>query len=303
MSFTEKAYFCKDHFDVDLVMNPEAGDLVCPECGTVVGERVMDVCSEWQTIPSAPSSSETNQVSTPGSEGMDRDLEMPEIFDLYCGKLGVFNRRYLSASSRNLINRYKDAANLAEFLKLPVMIFRNARSLLERVNEERSVICRPAETIVAACMYIACRQGNVPRTLKDICAKNGANKACTVRCFKSILRLNNINLTVLKSDSFMAQFFSELKFNAEAQTVTVHLVQKVTELGLDRGRAPTTITSACMYMASCYCRLGHSAKDVGRVTGVAAATILNIHEILEQSEVTFPANNSFPILENPLPSP
>ena len=41
---------CKYHPDAPLVEDNRAGDLICPECGLVVGDRVIDVGSEWRSV-------------------------------------------------------------------------------------------------------------------------------------------------------------------------------------------------------------------------------------------------------------
>ena len=41
---------CRYHPDAPLVEDCRAGDLICPECGLVVGDRVIDVGSEWRSV-------------------------------------------------------------------------------------------------------------------------------------------------------------------------------------------------------------------------------------------------------------
>ncbi|TNN69842.1 Transcription initiation factor IIB [Liparis tanakae] len=41
---------CPNHPDAILVEDYRAGDMICPECGLVVGDRVIDVGSEWRTF-------------------------------------------------------------------------------------------------------------------------------------------------------------------------------------------------------------------------------------------------------------
>ena len=41
---------CRYHPDVPLIEDYRAGDLICPECGLVVGDRVIDVGSEWRSL-------------------------------------------------------------------------------------------------------------------------------------------------------------------------------------------------------------------------------------------------------------
>ena len=41
---------CPTHPDAHLVEDYRAGDMICSECGLVVGDRVIDVGSEWRTF-------------------------------------------------------------------------------------------------------------------------------------------------------------------------------------------------------------------------------------------------------------
>ena len=41
---------CPQHPDAPLIEDYRAGDMICPECGLVVGDRTIDVGSEWRTF-------------------------------------------------------------------------------------------------------------------------------------------------------------------------------------------------------------------------------------------------------------
>jgi transcription initiation factor TFIIB len=41
---------CESHPNAILVEDHRAGDMICTECGLVVGERIIDVSSEWRTF-------------------------------------------------------------------------------------------------------------------------------------------------------------------------------------------------------------------------------------------------------------
>ena len=47
--FTNKNV-CPSHPEAHLVEDYRAGDMICSECGLVVGDRVIDVGSEWRTF-------------------------------------------------------------------------------------------------------------------------------------------------------------------------------------------------------------------------------------------------------------
>ena len=41
---------CPSHPEAHLVEDYRAGDMICSECGLVVGDRVIDVGSEWRSF-------------------------------------------------------------------------------------------------------------------------------------------------------------------------------------------------------------------------------------------------------------
>ena len=53
---------CPDHPDAPLVEDYHAGDMVCPECGLVVGDRVIDVGSEWRTFSNEKNAKDASRV-------------------------------------------------------------------------------------------------------------------------------------------------------------------------------------------------------------------------------------------------
>lgn len=44
------ANVCPDHPNTPLIEDYRAGDTICPDCGRVVGDRVIDVGQEWRTF-------------------------------------------------------------------------------------------------------------------------------------------------------------------------------------------------------------------------------------------------------------
>ena len=54
--------FCPHHPDAHLIEDYHAGDVICPECGLVVGDRIIDVGSEWRTFSNEKDSKDNSRV-------------------------------------------------------------------------------------------------------------------------------------------------------------------------------------------------------------------------------------------------
>ena len=53
---------CVNHPNTPLVEDYRAGDMICPECGLVVGDRVVDVGSEWRTFSNESNGNDRSRV-------------------------------------------------------------------------------------------------------------------------------------------------------------------------------------------------------------------------------------------------
>ncbi|EYC39456.1 hypothetical protein Y032_0656g1234 [Ancylostoma ceylanicum] len=56
---------CPIHPNVHLVEDHRAGDVICPECGLVVGDRLVDVGTEWRSFSNERSGTDPSRVGAP----------------------------------------------------------------------------------------------------------------------------------------------------------------------------------------------------------------------------------------------
>ena len=56
---------CKFHPGASLIEDYRAGDQICSECGLVVGDRVIDVGSEWRTFSNDAGGEDRSRVGGP----------------------------------------------------------------------------------------------------------------------------------------------------------------------------------------------------------------------------------------------
>lgn len=63
---------CPDHPEANLVEDHAAGDLICPECGLVVGDRVVDVRSEWRSFSDSDKKSSSVDPNRVGAAGVSK---------------------------------------------------------------------------------------------------------------------------------------------------------------------------------------------------------------------------------------
>lgn len=274
---------CPNHPNSLLVEDYRAGDMVCPDCGLVVGDRVVDVGSEWRTFSNDSNSNDRCRVGgaeNPLLDGTDlstmvgTDRASGSGLDLQ-GYARYQNRSSITGSDRSLLNAFREIQTMASRINLPKTIIDRANMLFKQVHDQKSLKGRSNDAISSACLYIACRQEGVPRTFKEICAISKIPKKEIGRCFKLILRTLEANVDLITSEDFMSRFCSNLVLPSTVQKAATRIAKKAVELDLVPGRSPVSVAAAAIYLASQASeeKFKKSQKDIGDIAGVADVTI------------------------------
>ncbi|KAF6344638.1 general transcription factor IIB [Rhinolophus ferrumequinum] len=203
---------CPNHPDAILVEDYRAGDMICPECGLVVGDRVIDVGSEWRTFSNDKATKDPSRVGDSQNPLLsDGDLSTmigkgtgAASFDEF-GNSKYQNRRTMSNSDRAMMNAFKEITTMADRINLPRNIVDRTNNLFKQVYEQKSLKGRANDAIASACLYIACRQEGVPRTFKEICAVSRISKKEIGRCFKLILKALETSVDLITTGDFMSR--------------------------------------------------------------------------------------------------
>ncbi|XP_011422417.3 transcription initiation factor IIB isoform X1 [Magallana gigas] len=295
--------FCTEHPDAPLVEDYHAGDMICPECGLVVGDRVVDVGTEWRTFSNDKSDKDPSRVGAsenPLLEGGDLSTMIATgvggsegVLDEH-GKPMYRNRRTLNSSDRALINAFREIGQMGDRLNLPRMIADRANTLFKQVHEGKALKGRSNDAIASACMYIACRQEGVPRTFKEICAVSKISKKEIGRVFKLILKNLETNVELITTGDFMSRFCSNLSLPNSVQKAATHIARKAVDLDLTPGRSPISVAAAAIYMASQASADKKSQKEIGDIAGVAEVTIRQSYKLMyPKAHLLFPEDFDF----------
>ncbi|XP_053381051.1 transcription initiation factor IIB-like isoform X2 [Mercenaria mercenaria] len=292
---------CPEHPDTPLVEDYHAGDLICPECGLVVGDRVVDVGTEWRTFSNEKSNKDPSRVGAaenPLLEGGDlstmialdpKDTQMDEF-----GKPMYRNRRTMNSADRALLNAFREITQMGDRLNLPKMVADRASTLFKQVNDTKSLKGRSNDAVCSACMYIACRQEGVPRTFKEICAVSKVSKKEIGRVFKLILKTLETNVELITTGDFMSRFCSNLSLSSKIQKAATHIARKAVDMYLVPGRSPVSVAAAAIYMASQASEDKKTQKEIGDIAGVAEVTIRQAYKLMyPKAHELFPEDFKF----------
>ncbi|KAM0786690.1 hypothetical protein ACM66B_002135 [Microbotryomycetes sp. NB124-2] len=279
---------CQDE-SVGLVEEFSSGDLVCGGCGLVLGDRIVDTRSEWRSFADSEGD-DPSRVGGPQDPLLDASEQFSTIISFKDGHSGHARALQMAASrvtrdsggGRDLQSAFREIESMCDVISLPKSIVDTSKQLFKRVDEERILKGKRQEAIIAACIFIACRQGRVSRTFREIVALTKVPKKEIADVFKVLERTFEMgggqgqapmSTSASTTDSLITRYCNHLNLPVPVQRAAVHVGVRANEEGVLTGRNPITIAAASILFATTLWGVPKPAKDISTVAGVQDGTI------------------------------
>ncbi|ORY77992.1 transcription initiation factor IIB [Leucosporidium creatinivorum] len=288
---------CQDE-NVQLVEEFGSGDLVCGGCGLVLGDRIVDTRSEWRSFADSEGD-DPSRVGGPQDPLLDAAEQFSTIISFKDGNTGAAKALQMAASrvskdqggGRDLQAAFRDIGTMCDVISLPRSIVDTSKQLFKRVDEEKLLKGKSQDAIIAACIFIACRQGRVARTFKEIVALTNVPKKDIGQCFKVLERAFETTApgqappsSATSADSLITRYCNHLGLPVPVQRASVYVGTRAGEEGILAGRSPITIAAACILFATMLWGVAKPTKDIAMVAGVQESTIRTAFKILTQDK-------------------
>eukprot|EP00890_Picochlorum_soloecismus_P003500 jgi/Picsp_1/4150/NSC_01659-R1_transcription initiation factor iib len=300
---------CEDCGESNFVEDHASGDLICRSCGRVAESHLIDERSEWRTFSDKDKEgADPNRVGGPvnalladgglsttisGGKGVDKGLAS-SLQKMQARTAGV-------GSDKVLLTAFRDIARVCSSMKLPDVVRHQANEYFRDAQEKsKSAKSRAQSAVVAAVVFLACRQTGYPRTFKEIRAFVPQARVKDIgKMYKAIvsdLKLKETGefrseVVSIHPENFLRRFMSTLGFTNADMLSAIALANVVLPRGDVKetdhqswhGKSPITVAGTIIYVMS---QLPKSAKhppleDICAVCGVAEQTVRNLLKELQ----------------------
>uniref|UniRef100_A0A1I7YY25 Transcription initiation factor IIB n=1 Tax=Steinernema glaseri TaxID=37863 RepID=A0A1I7YY25_9BILA len=229
---------CEFHPHAHLIEDYRAGDVICTECGLVVGDRLVDVGTEWRSF-----SNEKSSGNDPSRVGAPENLLLGSSDLSTCIATGFggsdgdrmlanSQRKNMSNSDRQMSQAIGVIREMADRMELPRPVQDRAAKVFKDALDTKALKGKNHEALAAACLYIACRRERATRSFKEICAVSRVSKKEIGRSFKQICNVMETNLDQISSADFMSRFCGNLGLPHKIQLAATRIAKKAVKLDL-----------------------------------------------------------------------
>jgi len=275
--------------DVPARTDEARGERVCPDCGLVLDDNVVDRGPEWRAFSAAERQSR-RRVGAPQTELLhdrglsstidwrDRDAtgsRLSEDKRQQMRRLRTWDERFRARDSRdrNLKQALGEIDRMAAALGLPENVRETASVVYRRALQENLLPGRSIEAIATAALYAAARQSGVPRTLDEFEPVSRVDRREFARAYRYLL--DELGLAMAPPDpvAFLPRYASRLDVSDAIRRTAGDLLETGQREGVFSGKSPGGLCAAALYAASVLENDRLTQEEVGDALDVSAVTI------------------------------
>ena len=293
---------CPECGSQQIVQDSERAELVCRKCGFVINDRIPDRGPEWRAfnheqrskrrrvgMPETLSIHDKGLTTTIGrqdSDSMGRRLSATQRFRMYRLRRWQRRIRISSTTERNLARALGELNTVGSRLNLPRHAIEQGAALYRKLLKKNMTRGRSIHGCVVACLYMACRQSKISRTLDEVATASSINKKEIGRCYRWIYRKLDIKVPVSRANTYIGRLTSRLKLQAPIENLAHKILRVLRQVRLTSGRNPISMAAAATYVASIIAGKKRTQREIADAANITEVTIRNRYkELLDHVEV------------------
>lgn len=283
--------FCR----TPLIGDAERGEYVCPGCGSVGSDRIIDNGPEWKAIDSDDKMKKVRTGAPTSLALHDRGLST-QIGDLVndrnsmnvksVERMKKWQQRLRTSSSqeRGLANVLGKISEFSRVLNLPDATKETAALIYRKALANGTAKSKSIKGMAAASIYLACRKCNTSKSMKEISIIAGLPKSTIAKYYRLILKeVEQKYVPLHPLQGYISKIVNKAELDSKIQIHAIKMSSQINDTKLTSGKSPAGIAAAFVYISSVMLGEKIPQREIAEYAEVTEVTIRNrTREILER---------------------
>jgi len=273
-----------------ILSDTEIGELICGRCGYVISERLEDSGPEWRSFPDDKTNRtrtgdgtsltihnyglatlinpiNRDSVGKPLSSSMKKTLKRLRVWDS--------RSQANEPIDRNLRQALSELRTMKDKLALPDPVVEKAAYIYRKALDKKLVRGRSITAVMAASLYVACRDTETPRTLNDITAAINIKRKDLSCCYRMLVKEFGLKMPVVDSVQCVARIASNVGLSEKTKRYAVKILKKAEQNRISAGKDPMGMAASALYISIRRTGVNCSQRIIAQAAGVTEVTVRN----------------------------
>ncbi|MEM2637165.1 MAG: TFIIB-type zinc ribbon-containing protein [Candidatus Korarchaeota archaeon] len=288
---------------LEVVYDPQRGELICKKCGTVIRTDNIDLQSETRAFdvtefqlarsgaPYSPTHFETQFSTILAPEEASRENRA------LVSRLVRLQRHstLYSPIERNIQQAYEKLKEIKHRLDLPEQIAETAMEIYREAAQHRFTRGKHIVPMLIATIYLACRKHNMARPYEEIIKaldkeKDSIFKKQVTKSIRLLQQRLKLGIGYATAKNYIPLVAERLRLPAPVRATALDLIEKAEKKGISYGKDPAGLAAAALYIAAVIHQMRKTQQEVARAAHITEVTIRNRYkEFVRELNLEVPA--------------
>ena len=277
---TNNLHFCKEcnKFlpEKNIFHDTINGEIVCTKCGCVIIEKTDEsLHKDYQA-------NTINYTLNHHDNYLNSNIALgkSDTVTTFMKQLDYQTQIY---GQNNLIQAVNLLRNLQNHLNLNIATCNTAITLYKKCKKNKITHGINTSIFTQACLYIACQQHEIPRTVKTISKHTESSIKSIHKIVRKIVRELNITYPTLDAIKYIPEIASRLNLNESIKRQAYNLINKTQKNTDCSGKSQKAIATAVLYIIIKKNNLNIRKTTIAKAGDVTTITINNICRFFTKS--------------------
>ena len=284
---------CKS--DLLLVTDPESGENICKKCGMIWSDKVQDIIKrpEWYDtfsaleindrhyrtgIPTSLARYDMGLSTVIGKTNRDASgKKIDAAMHATMQRLRTWDSRahIRTPYDISLIHAFNELDILKDKLALPDALVEKAAYMYRKAKGNGLTRGRTISGLVSACTYAACREMNIPRTLKDIAEASNISHKHLAKMYRLLIIELDVKVPLVDQIKCIAKVANKANLSEKTKRQAIIIMDEVTKKQVSAGKNPMGFAATILYLSCLKTGENKTQTDIAEAAGVTEVTLRN----------------------------
>ena len=281
---------CKSN---QIITDTESGEIICSKCGQVISENIQETGPEWRSFSLSEESKDTrSRIGMPTSLARhdmglstiigrtDRDasgqkIDAPMRSTMERLRTWDLRTQIHTPTDRNLKQAFFQLDILKDKLGLSDTVVEKAAYIYRKAQERVLVRGRTISGILAAAIYIACREMGISRTLKDIAASSNVKLKGVAKSYRLLCLELDLKIPTVDPMKYIARVANNTNLSEKTKRQAAEIMNNAIKREISVGKDPMGLAASVLYLACLNTGENITQANIADASGVTEVTIRN----------------------------
>jgi transcription initiation factor TFIIB len=284
--------------DLEVVSDPETGELIRKDTGEVISDNMLSQGKEWRSFgieeganrartgtPTSLAFHDMGLSTVIGKEATDASGNAIDTDTrMRMSRLRTWDNRSQvhSPTERSLQKAFSILSRLKDRLGLPNHITEKAAYTYRKAQDRGLVRGDTVDSVLAASIYVAARQSGVPRTLDEISEISNVKLKHAARSYRRIVTQLDIKAPIIDPSKYIMKVANKLGFDEKIKRKALQLMEKAQKKNILVGKDPVSMAASILYLVNVDEGHHKTQSEIAKEAGTTEVTVRNRSKELRQ---------------------